>query len=493
MGDRLSAGKRAANLGEAALKRGGARSRELAEVVACNQGTHTYLVRTHGGAPIPDVPRKRSDPRDFAMLPLGTTVIISWDLGFPYIDGCIDMPGLPQTALQAPTITGIDGIGADNPLQPTDGNNNYAPPTAPTDLTQGDWAKIGPLGQHVAVLEGGIASLGTPNALVRSLGLIGLLQTIAKGIQTVTDFGEWKVVNDQGNVSFVLRAGSSQTTQTGLDEDHFTIRLDLGASGNLFNFQITTPEGKTLFKLFAGADGRVQIYGDAGVDISSGPNGDKEQRTDALGAHTTNIGADKTTTIGGVHAMTVGKSSTRNITTDQQVVVGNDDTLLVNKDQTISVGGNRTDVVAGGTAQDAKPGNVAVSMKVLNGGYMIDIGNPADGANISAQAGYSLKTALGDISFDAGMGMKLHAKQTVDVDGQLIKLGGSHPSPLFDDYLRDEAQAWIQLLAVLQAGTAGGPTAQQLTGLPAVAAQLQQFAQKLAQGIPYESRKVSNG
>lgn len=492
--DPLAAKRGAANIGSAALDRGSDRSRELAEVVAYNSSTHTALVRTHTGRPLPNVPQIRPGPNDYEHLKVGTTVVVSYDLGFPVIDGVLTIPGPPQDVLSAPTITGVDGVGDDNPLQPTDGANNYRPPTAPSDMTQGDWAKVGALGNHVAVLEGGISSLGSPNALIRSLGLIGLLQTIAKSTQTVTDFGEWKVTNDQGRTSFTLRAGANQTTQTGLDEGHWTIRIDLGAAGDLFDFQITDPVGKTLFKLHVGADGRVQLYGDAGVDISSGPNGDNEQNSDIIGSRTTNIGADDALTVDGNRTMTVGKAVTENIATDKQTAVGNDDSLFVNKDRTVSVGGNQTRVVAGGAAKDAKPGNTAYAVKVLNGGYMIDIGNPADGANISAMAGFALKTALGDISVESGGGMTLKAKQQVDIDGLVVNVGGNtHPMPLWDTFLRELGQFLTTLLIGLQVGTVGSPFKQQLVGINSAAAQLQQFIQKVAMGVPYESKKANNG
>lgn len=492
--DPLAPKKGAANRGSAALERGAERTRELAEVVAYNSATHTSILRTHTGRPLKDVPQIRPNANDFEHLKVGTTVVVSYDLGFPVIDGVINIPGPPQDVIQAPTITGVDGIGDDNPLQPTDGSSNYKPPTAPSDMTQGDWAKVGALGNHVAVLEGGISSLGSPSALFRSLGLIGLAQLIAKTTQTVTDFGEWKVVNDGGRTSFILRAGANQTTQTGLDEGHWTIRLDLGASGDLFDFRITDPVGKVLFRIHAGSDGRAQFYGDAGIDISSGPNGDKVQHADILGDRSANVGGNDTAAIDGNRTLTVGKALTENIATDRQAAVGNDDSQFINKDRTVSVGGNQTRIVAGGTTQDAKPGNVAYSCKVLNGGYMIDIGNPADGANISARAGYSLRTSLGDIGLESGGAMSLKARQSVDIDGTVVNVGGnSHPMPLWDDFLRDLGQFLTTLLIGLQTGTVGSPFKQQLVGINAAAAQLQQFIQKVSMGVPYESKKANNG
>lgn len=494
MRDPLAAGKLAANQGGAALQRGNDARWELADVIAYNSKTHTAVVRTHTGRPLPNVPRIKTGPGDFENLRQGTTVVIAYDVGFPAILGTIDMVGPPQAAIASPTLTAVPGVGDDNPLQPTEGSNTYRPPNAPTDMTQGDWARVGGLGQHVAVLEGGIAQLGSPSALVRSLGAIGLLQFIGQRMKAVTDFGEWSVTNDQGRTSFVLRAGYDQSTQTGLDEQHWTIRLDLGASGDIFNFQITDPVGKTLFKIFAGSDGRVQIYGDGGVDVSSGKSGDAETLHEIAGDRGNSVGGDDSLSIAGDRSIKVGKSLVENVTTDRTVAVGNDDTLFVNKDQAASVGGNKVEVVAGGAAQDAKKGQTALSLKVLNGGYVIDIGNPDDGASLTAEAAYDLRTSIGDVSVSAGGNLKLKAKQTASLDGQVVQINGDTYFMLkTTDALQDLGQYMTLNNAVLQAGTAGSPVKQQLVGLPAVTAQLQQIAQKFTQGQPYLSRKAKNG
>lgn len=494
MKDRLHPGARAAALGAAALKRAGETNWDLADVVAYNSSTHTAVLRTHKGAPLRDVPQLKQSAGDYEHLPTGTTVAVSYDLGFPVIMGTITLPGPAQEALQPPSITGVEGYGADNPLQPTEGSNNYRPPTAPADMTQGDYAKVGDLGQHLAVLAGGVASMGSPNAMVRSLGLSGLLQVIAQKLATVTDFGTWRVDNDQGRTSFILRAGASQTTQTGLGEEHWTIRLDLGATGDIFDFQITDPESKVLFKMHVGPDGRLELYGDGGVDISSGKKGNAETLQDIAGSRTTHVGSDDTLEVKNARSVTVGKSVTENIATDRSTSIGNVEALFVNKDRVVNTGGVHTDIVAGGAAQDAKPGNTARTTKILNGGWKIDIGNPADGANISAQAAYELKTSLGDISFDAGANMNLKAKQMMALEAILVKLNGdTYWLPKWDDFLRDFGQFLTILMAGLQAGTVGSPVKQQLVTLMGSIAQLQEFVGKVNAGQIYKSTKAKNG
>ena len=478
--------RRAANHGSAALQ-DHRKPRELAAVVDYDPVTHTAKLRGHTGSDLEHVPQIRPGSNDFELLTKGTTVVVSHDLGFPVIDGVINLPGPPQSVLVAPSITGVSGIGDTSPLRSYIGVNNHRPPTAPTDLGPGDWAKSGPLGQHLAVLEGGVTSMGSPSAFVRSLGLLGVLQTVAKTFSTVTDFGNWKVINDGGKTSFSLRAGSCQTTQTGLDEEHWTISLDLGAKGDLFDFQITTPEGKNLFKFHVGADGKTEIYGDGGVDISAGSGGDNEHNSDIAGSRQVRIGADDALSVDGNQEVQVGKAVTENITTDHTCSIGNNASLLVNNDYTVSVGGKKTEIISGGSPQTAKPGNSGYALQVLNGDYTIDIGSAASGANPAAMAAYKVTTGTGNIEMSAGMQMKLEAKTTVTVNGS------DHPLPKFDTFLQDLGQFLNTLLIALSAGTNGTPFAQVLTNLLAQMGTLMQFVGKVQAGQPYTSLKAFNG
>jgi len=491
--DPLHPGKAAANAGGAALARGAGARWELADVLSYNSATHTSVVRTHSGRPLRDVPQIKAGPGEFEHLETGSTVVVTYDLGFPAILGCLSLAGGAPGLVSPAAVTGVAGVGDDNPLQPTMGSSNYKPPFAPTDLTQGDWARVGTMGNHVAVLEGGIASLGSPSALFRSLGLSGLLQLIARRLRVHTDFGEWHTENDQGRTSFVLRAGANQSTQTGADEQHWTIRLDLGATGDLFNFEITEPDGRTTFRFHVTGDGRVQIYGDGGVDLSSGSGAEGLALQDIAGGRAVHVAQDDELTIEGGRTTRVDRAEETTVATDRTTVIGASDTRWVNGDDTASVGGQRTEVVAGGPAQGASPGNLAVLTKLLNGGWDIDIGNPEDGASIAARAGYRLRTGVGDIALESGGGVSIKARQTVDLDGLLIKLGGAtHPLPKFDTFLRELSEFLAVLLTVLQGGTAGSPVAQQIVALPAAMPRLQQFVQRVTVGLPFQSTKVRN-
>ena len=293
------------------------------------------------------MPQIKATANGFDHIPVGTTVVISYDLGIPAIVGCMDMVGPTQAAIPSPTLTGVENVGNDDPTQPTQGSNTYKPPNAPTDLGSGDWAQMGTLGNHVAVLEGGVSLLGSPSAHFRSLATSGTAQIIARRLQQFTDFGQLRIENDQGRTSMILRAGSNQASEVGQDEQHWTIRLDLGATGDVLDFRISEPEGKLLFRLHAGSDGRVQIYGDGGVDLSSGTNGTAEMRHDIAGARTSTIGGADTHAVQGDHTSTVDGAMTTSIGGDETRAVGGSSTLFVGGDRTAGVSGDETHTVAG--------------------------------------------------------------------------------------------------------------------------------------------------
>jgi hypothetical protein len=300
------------------------------------------------------------------------------------------MVGPSQLAIPSPTLTGVEGVGSNDATQPTQGSISYKPPGAPTDMSAGDWAQVGTLGNHVAVLEGGVALLGSPAAHVQSIGPSGTLRQVARRFQQFTDFGQVRIENDQGKTSYVLRAGSNQSTQTGMDEQHWTIRLDLGATGDVLDFRILEPEGKLLFRLHAGSDGRVQIYGDGGVDLSAGANGNAEMRHDIAGSHTTAVAGSTTHTVQGNATTTVDQVST----------------VSVGGDHVHSVGGNATMFVGG--AHDL---GVSGSLSCAVGGK-----------RVTQVGGDDQATVEGSVSMSAG--------ETLMVDGQQVQLGASATDPV---------------------------------------------------------------
>ena len=478
-------------LGNAGIQRGASNARwELGVVTAYHAATHSVDVHTIGhGRDLSDVAQIKANTGSYDLLEVGTTVVVSWDLGFmPLIVGVLDIVGQQLDPLGNTSITGTQNSGVDDPLQPTQGGSNYRPTNAPPDLMGGDRALLGDYGHGVSVLKGGISHLGCPTAHVRSLGLSGLLEFFGQKMRAVSDWGIWDITNEAGKTSFRLRAGSDQATETGYDEEHWTIALDLGATGDVFNFEIMTPEGQSLFRFFVDASGHFQIYGAGGGDISSGPDAGGVVQ-DHQGDHTVSIGGNATETISGNAVKTIDKKVTESVGTDKSTVIGNDESRMINRNRTLNVGGLATEVVAGGSAQDAKSSTIAKNVVLLNGGYVIDIGDPAKGANVSAKAGFALKTAMGDVTIDSGGALTMKAKQVAQLDGSQVKFGnGDYALPKWPTFRQDLYQFLTLLIVTLQS-TSLDPGL--MAGVAANVAQFQMFTQKLANSGSYDSSKSS--
>lgn len=436
MKDPLRARRGAGNLGAAGLGRGAQSRWELGTVVAYNSATHTAIIRTNAGRTLRDVPQLKATAGGFDHIATGTAVAISYDLGFPVIVGCIDLPRQGAAATQSPTLTGVEGVGDADPRQITEGASSYKPNNAPTDMGAGDWAQVGTLGNHVAVLEGGITLVGSPTAHVQALGASGTLRTIARRFQQFSDFGEMRIENDQGKTSYILRAGSNQATQTGIDEQHWTIRLDLGATGDVLDFRIQEPTGKLLFRLHAGADGRVQIFGEGGVDISAGAAGTAELRHDIAGARATEIEGDDVHAIGGNATHTVGASASRSVSGDDVLAVGRnltefvggahdlgisgDETLVVAGNCTTKIGGDHVTTVAGTATLDAKQATTVNGAQIKLGTHAeqpiargLDFGRDVLGPISSAANGLVLGAATANAIAAALPGPPLTTPATV--------------------------------------------------------------------------------
>jgi hypothetical protein len=400
----------------------------------------------------------------FDHLETGTNVVISWDLGIPMIIGCVDFVGAAQTAIAPPSITGVEGYGDADPTQVTHGSNSYKPPTAPTDQSGGDWAQVGSLGNHVAVLGGGMTSMGSPTAMIRTFGVAGTLQAIARRMESMTDFGQWRVENNQGRTSFILRAGSNQATETGYDEQNWTIQLDLGATGDILDFKITEPMGKVLFRLHAGADGRVQLYGDGGVDISSGGQGVAQTRHDIAGSRVAEVMSDDTVTVRGNQASSVEGDSATEVAGDVQHIIGGAETSVIGGDRASSVGGGSTHVTTG-------------DLSTLVGGDAA--------ADLQGDVAMSI---VGKLLTEVGKTMELRASGKAVINGSHIDLGnGAHPLPKFDTFLRDFAEFLNHLISAIGQLVPSNPF-----GLAIELAMMQRFIIMASQGFPYISRKVSN-
>lgn len=356
--------------------------------------THTLTTMSAGGgsAPLYGVPRIRSSPQEIVCLPIGTTVVVSFDLGMPVIDGVLEIPSAAATTPGIPT-TGVAGSGLDGTTNR--GVGSYRGPAEPSDLLPGDHVFANKSGARVGVLEGGLALLaGSPLAQVRAHGLGDLVEILSRNFRHVTDMGISEIKNADGRVNWSFRGGSDQTNETGADEENWTIRMDLGSEGDLFNFELTTPQGQTLFKLHVDANGRCELFGRDGVIIQSGAASGEPHVSEHGGDSQDIVRGDREVlTVGDVAATTQGNRA-ETVDGDATLACGNDLSQQAVRDYGLAVGRNAHYTFAG-DGQD----HDALAMDVRTGHAKIAMGAPT-----FPTAKFAVTTLAGDMTFESSSG-----------------------------------------------------------------------------------------
>jgi len=364
---------------------------ECGTIIDFDAETHTYQIKTDSGG-ILSAPRRTQDAGDKRQFSPGTYVTISHAYGSAVITGM-----LPYTHEQSANENRISFTGVESPTALTAGkaySANHRTPNTPADIGPGDWVQTDEDGTTgVGVLAGGVAMLKAGMSQVQVHTVNNLLQLICQNYKLHTAMGTSEIKNEGGRISWKFRGGSDQLKEAGSTQENWTIRMDLGAEGDLFTFELTRPNGTTLFRLHVSGDGKIELFGAQGIDLmGGGPHTQKHLEGRALV-----IKKDDAQEIGGAQTKTVGQDRNITISGSDSLVVGNDVTQSVGRHRVDTVNGNHDDKVVGGSYADAKSGNVARSTTINNGSWEIEIGSPTNGANPAASAGHKISVFTGDI------------------------------------------------------------------------------------------------
>lgn len=367
--------------------------------------THSYTVQTEMSGVLQGVQRLTQSPGDKALLPVGTLVAINHCYGPPVIAG-IMMYSTPVGNEKTPTsITGVEGRGADDPVHAKPGAANFRSEGTPRDLSPNDWAQVGPTGNVIGMLDGGVNILkSTDFAQVRTHLINDVVEIISQRFRHVTGMGFSEYKDEGGRTSFVFRGGSDQTTECGSDQENWTIRLDLGNAGDLFKFELTQPDGASVFRIHVSPDGKADMFAAKGFNWSGG-----DQRTDKnLSDEVSEVKGNTERIVGGKETHQTRGERITTVSANDTKSVGNDAVASVMRHFTRSVGGQAKYTFVGGNPVKATPLNVALGYEIVNGTWKVRIGDPLSGANSAALAGFDLQTFMGDIA------MKAKVKGNVD-------------------------------------------------------------------------------
>lgn len=344
---------------------------EIAAVLDVHPQTQTYKVVTGAGRIMANVVRLYSTPGELTLLERGAQVVVHYELGFPAIAALIKGAPLVPTQEVAPIrVTEVEGIGGEDPVYAQDTVGTGRALNEPTDMIGGDWHRMSRDGNMMSVMAGGVNQMKSgPMSQIRTHSIEQLVEIISEKFRHVTGMGDLKIDSSDGKTSLVWRAGSDQDNESGAGRSNWTIRLDVGAEGDLFNFEVTTPQGQSLARIHMSSEGTLELSGVGGVNIMSGSGGlvdeivDSSKETVITGDHKIEVGGAVTETFGtqstivsGAQSTIIGATRATNITEDDNQQVSGSQRVRIYQDAIMDIlQGNRSEVL-GNPAFGGVPG-----------------------------------------------------------------------------------------------------------------------------------------
>lgn len=352
---------------------------------------------------------------EYAIPKVGDVFALHYQLGVPALTPfpteirAAEGLTVPAQVTHLPNYGGQDGLHV--------GTLNTAN-IGPTDMQPGDWARVGPKGNLIALLDGG-ATILKASELAQIIAERGsdLLRLLGRNLEIMTGFGEVSFKNNGDATSMSLRGGANHTEQSSPALDNYTIHADLGDQGKLVDFRITDPRGNTLARVHYGPGGAVTkstvtdstelIGGQQSIEVV------EDRDLTVLGNEIRDVKGDFT--------QLAGRTATIESNTDTTINAGQDIGLGSIRDINVNAGRSLNVTVSGDDQNSA--GDTAMTTSVINGSYVVHIGDPGAGSSPSAQSGFevAVKDSQGAIDLEVQSG-KISLKTTTS---DSVVLGGS--------------------------------------------------------------------
>lgn len=378
----------------------------LGEVMAYDKESNSYTVigrgepgggRKPGGQQYRGVGRKTEAPGTVTQLALGTPVVLNFTLGFPYIDGVLKVDEFPANLKgpNAPPKVGGSKSRTASPITPGTGGSSgggscagyYRSPGEPDDTVPGDKILITPDGNWIGALRGKESTLfGGVKAQIRCLGAQELIQVYCEDYELYTGFGQLVIANEEGRSGLRFDAAPDQKTESGGKEKLWRFSVEIGDAGDFFSLQVKGADGSLKSKIHISADGQLTLLGTNGVHIING--GKSPSFEEVAGPVIRKYQNTVSEEIGGAVAKTLNSTLTENISESRNVVIGHNDGAMINNHQIVSIGGMQDWTINGGDPATCTPASVAADIKVINGSYIIRVGNSKLGAGPAAIPGF---------------------------------------------------------------------------------------------------------
>lgn len=323
---------------------------ERGTVISVDAENHVYRVALNSGRTM-QMARIRSHPGDLVLLPIRTQVVVTWALGLPYIMGVLPPEVAADTTATPQAVTDVPGHGGQDPVLQRSMGAVARAPSEPNDILPGDVNGLSPDGASVSALHGKVAQLrGGPLAKVQAFGETDRVRIVTGIFDLISWMGESKIVNNGGKTSYVWRGGTDQVTQTGADEEKYTIWLDVGHTGDVILLQVKNRQHQVVFRFHVSASGACEIFAAGGLNQHGGGAESDVNPTRIHGSRETEVAGASTERVAGNSTHTCEGAYRRNISGDDNRNIGGGQSIYVTNDHQLQVGGNSEEVVAGNKA-----------------------------------------------------------------------------------------------------------------------------------------------
>lgn len=437
---------------------------ERGVIMAVDAQRQIYRVRLNSGRTLM-MARIRNHLGDVNVLPVGAFVAVTFGLGLPYIMGVLP-PESANTQEENPiTVTDAEGYGGNDPLLARNMGASSRGRDEPRDMVPGDFVGLSPDGASVAALHGKVAQIrGSALAKVQAFGDRDLVQIVAGTIRTLSWMGESRIENNDGKTSFIWRGGCDQLSQTGPDEERYTIKLDVGDTGNMINLEVCNRENQAVFRFHVDPQGQCELFAAGGFNQHSGADSNQTHPIRYNGTTQTEVTGGATRTVQGPVQEIHQAGRTEEVTENYNLTVGQDFVVQAGRDLRLTASGNGYEFITGDKTSTSSGD---YKMEVVTPGKVHAVKTTAGEASVETTTGnFRVTTQGGQVLLDAGLGLaRVEATQIVLAAGSgSIGLSAPAGSITIGANATSGATKWEEMNAAIQA------MAQQISTLNALVA-----------------------
>jgi hypothetical protein len=385
---------------------------ERGVIMAVDAQRQIYRVRLNSGRTLM-MARIRNHLGDVNVLPVGAFVAVTFGLGLPYIMGVLP-PESANTQEENPiTVTDAEGYGGNDPLLARNMGASSRGRDEPRDMVPGDFVGLSPDGASVAALHGKVAQIrGSALAKVQAFGDRDLVQIVAGTIRTLSWMGESRIENNDGKTSFIWRGGCDQLSQTGPDEERYTIKLDVGDTGNMINLEVCNRENQAVFRFHVDPQGQCELLRLADLTNIRERTAIKPTLSVTTAPHRPRLqGALRGQVQGPVQEIHQA-GRTEEVTENYNLTVGQDFVVQAGRDLRLTASGNGYEFITGDKTSTSSGD---YKMEVVTPGKVHAVKTTAGEASVETTTGnFRVTTQGGQVLLDAGLGLaRVEATQIV--------------------------------------------------------------------------------